>query len=36
VYAFRPQRAFAWLDDHGDAFAKAATRFTFEDEPTPP
>ncbi len=31
VYAFRPRRAFAWLDDHGDGFAKAATRFTFED-----
>ncbi|MEN8162309.1 MAG: pyridoxamine 5'-phosphate oxidase family protein [Myxococcota bacterium] len=36
VYAFRPQRAFAWLDDHGDGFAKAATRFTSEYEPSPP
>lgn len=30
VYSFRPQRAFAWLDDHGDGFAKAGTRFTFD------
>ncbi len=31
VYSFRPQRAFAWLDDNGDGFARAGTRFTFED-----
>ena len=31
VYAFRPRRAFAWLDDNGDGFAKAGTRFTFLD-----
>lgn len=31
VYSFRPQRGFAWLDDHGDGFSKAGTRFSFED-----
>jgi len=30
VYSFRPSRGFAWLDDHGDGFAKAGTRFTFD------
>ena len=30
VYSFRPQRGFAWLDDHGDGFAKTGTRFVFD------
>ena len=30
VYSFRPEVAFAWLDDHGDGFARAGTRFRFD------
>jgi len=30
VYSFRPERAYAWLDDHGEGFARAATRFRFD------
>jgi hypothetical protein len=30
VYSFRPEQAYAWLDDHGEGFARAATRFRFD------
>lgn len=36
VYSFRPQRGFAWLDDHGEDFAKTGTRFTFDGWRAPP
>lgn len=31
VWSFRPRRGYAWLDDHGDGFAAAGTRFDFDD-----
>jgi hypothetical protein len=29
VYELRPLKAFAWMDDHGEAFSGTATRWLF-------
>ena len=31
LFEIRPQKAFAWLGDEGDAFAGAGTRWIFDD-----
>ncbi len=31
LFEVRPQKAFAWLGDEGDAFAGAGTRWVFDD-----
>jgi hypothetical protein len=35
LFEVRPQKAFAWLGDEGDAFAGAGTRWVFDDSRSP-